>query len=540
MPSVAQFLMERLDPLVDSIFGIPGDYILNFYNQIDQKFDVINTTDEQCAGFAADAYARVHGFGVVCVTYCVGGFKLLNSVACAYAEKSPVLIISGAPGVKERHAGLLLHHAAGPYECQRRVFEHVTCASAILDDPTWAGHEIDRVIDAIQHFKQPGYLEIPRDMVDKNVKYDVYAQGTPQSFVGDPENLQEALEKSIEWISNSEKPVILAGVELARFDLGSELIKFAERTNIPVATTILGKSVVSEYHPLCLGVYGGTMSRDVVREMVETSDCVLQLGVMQTDMNLGFRPFQCNQTNVIMANTDRVRIRRSTYENVAFLEFVNSLLKSEVEPKVSVKVPRKQVTKFVPQNSPITAERLFEKIDSILDTNTAIIADVGDSLFGATDLTVRHHNHFLAPAFYTSMGNAVPGALGVQTAIPDVRPVVIVGDGAFQMTGMEISTIVRRGLNPIIIVLNNDGYGTERCLGNDGQYNDLQRWDYHRVTEVVGGGNGFLVENERELDAAMTEALADKKSVSILNVVIDRMDVTPALKRMTANLKDRV
>lgn len=541
MPTIAQFLMDRIEPLTDTIFGIPGDYVLNFYDQLNARFDVQNTTDEQCAGFAADAYARVRGFGVVCVTYCVGGFKLINPIAGAYAEKSPVLVISGAPGVKERQSSLLLHHAAGAYECQRQVFQNITCASAVLDDPSWACHEIDRVLDSIKYHKQPGYIEIPRDMVDRNVKYDVYTQGTPVSNGGDPENLAEALEKSVGWIDKSERPVILAGVEVARFNLGADLMAFAERHNIPVATTILGKSVVSEKNRLSLGIYAGGMSEDYVKDIVENSDCVLMLGVMQTDLNMAFQPFQCNQTNVIMANMGRVRVRRSTYENVPFEAFLKGLFSAAVKCKNMVDIPAKSIGAFSPNVSdPITASRLFEKINSIIDHNTAIIADVGGSLFGAADLVVHHHNLFLAPAFYTSMGSAVPSALGVQCALPDVRPIVIVGDGAFQMTGMEFSTIVKRGFNPIIFVLNNDGFGTERRLGYDGDYNDVQPWNYHKVPDVVGGGKGYIVRTEGELELAVCEALGDKKSASLINVIVDRMDATPALCRMADSLSKRV
>jgi indolepyruvate decarboxylase len=537
MPTIAQYLSERLAPKVDHIFGIPGDYVLKLFHHLAEGFDICNTTDEQCAGFAADAYARVKGLGVVCATYCVGSFKLLNPIAGAYAEKSPVLVISGAPGVKERQSGLLLHHAAGAYECQREVFRNVTCASAVLDDPIWATTEIDRVLDAIDYYKQPGYIEIPRDMVDTNVKYDVYTQGTPSTNGGDEENLAEALEKSLEWIERSERPVILAGVEVARFNFGDELFQFAERGNIPIATTMLGKSVINEHHPLAIGVYAGSMSPPDVRKVVEESDCVIMLGVLQTDINLAFAPFQCSQTNVIMANTSRVRIRRSTYESVPFHVFVPAMLKSDIGKKGAVKLPIKTPPTFhAKSGEPITVSRLFEKINATLDSSLAIIADVGDSLFGAADLTVHHRNHFLAPAFYTSMGNSIPGALGVQLALPDVRPIVIVGDGAFQMTGMELSTIVKRGLNPIVFVLNNGGYLTERCLGYDGDYNNLNSWEYHKVPEIINGGIGFLVNTEDALEVAITEALRNKTSPSIINVFLGRDDTTPALRRMADSL----
>lgn len=463
----------------------------------------------------------------------------MNPIAGAYAEKSPVLFISGSPGVKERNADFLLHHMVGPFECQRKVFEHITCASTILDDPAYAGFEIDRVIAAIRHYNQPGYIELPRDMVDQNIKYDVYVQGLPKPIQSNTENLTEALEKSVDWINRSRNPIILAGVEVARFGFGKQLVKFAERANIPMCCTLLGKSVVNEQHPLFLGIYCGGMSEQFVRETVENSDCVLMLGVMQTDMNLAFQPLKCEQTNVIFANTGRCRIRRSTYENVNFVDFAGGLLASNIDKKDKPFMPEKPVRRFSANgDKPVTSAALFDKVNSILDENMAIIADVGDSLFGASDLVVHHRHHFLAPAFYASMGFAVPAALGVETADKKVRPIVIVGDGAFQMTGMELSTIVRRGGRPIVFILNNGGYTTERFL-LDGPFNDIQVWNFHKVCEVIGGGRGYLVTTEKELDMATNDALKNNVA-SIIDVRVAKMDATPALKRMMQNLATKI
>lgn len=539
MPTIAQFLIERLSSHVDHAFGVPGDYCLNFYDQLSDAIEVIGTTDEQCAGFAADAYARVKDFGCVCATYCVGGFKLMNSLAGAYAEKSPVLFISGSPGVKERDSEMMLHHMVGAFECQHQVLKNITCASAVLDDPTRAGYEIDRVISAIKQSKQPGYLELPRDMVDKHLRYDVYEQGNPKPRSSDPENLAEAIGSALEWLSRAKSPVILAGVEVARFGLGKELVKFAERANIPIACSFLGKSVVDERHPLFLGTYCGGMSEDFVRQVVEESDCCLMLGVMQTDMNLAFQPLKCKQTNVILANMDRCRIRRSTYERVNFVDFAVGIFKSEIGKKSCIDIPRREINKFEAVSSrPITASRLFEKINSILDEHSAIVADVGDSMFGAADLVVHHRNHFVAPAFYASMGFAMPAALGVQAACPDVRPIVILGDGSFQMTGMEFSSLVRRNYRPIVFVLNNGGYTTERLL-LDGPFNDLQSWNYHRIPEVIGGGRGFLVNTEGELESAVSTAI-QSDSASLIEIRVPKTDCTPALKRMMVNLAKQV
>lgn len=542
MPTLAEFLMNSVKKRARHIFGVPGDYVLNLYHQLDKSFKVINTTDEQGAGFAADGYARVNGFGVVCVTYCVGGFKIINPIAGAYAEKSPVLVISGAPGVKERQDQILLHHAAGPYECQHNIFKNITCASAVLDNPDTACFEIERVMENMDYYKQPGYIEVPRDMVNKNVKYDAFSQnGTYYRKPHNEENLNEAIQKSIEWIKKSKNPVIWAGVELARFGFGEALMKFAERHNIPVATSLLSKSVVNEKHPLSVGVYCGGMSHQRVKDIVEKSDCVLMLGVLMTDMNLAFQPLQCDQTNVILANTGRVRVRRSTYENVEFSNFVSELLESKLECKFINSIDKVSVRHFVPQKDKlITSSRLFEKIDSILDSNMSIISDIGDSLFGAADLTVHHDHHFIASSFYASMGSSVPMALGVQCALPHVRALVIVGDGAFQMTGMEFSTIVKNKMNSIVFVLNNGGYETERHLGYDGQFNNVQPWEFHKIPEIVNGGQGYLVKTEEELENAVTNALLDKNCPAIINVVVEKLNPTPALKRMTKSLSSRV
>ena len=111
MSNVSDFLIERLENLgVRHVFGIPGDYILDFYSELweNDNIEVINTTDENHAGFAADAYARMNGVGCVCVTYSVGALKVTNAVACAYAERSPLVVISGSPGMKERENDILI------------------------------------------------------------------------------------------------------------------------------------------------------------------------------------------------------------------------------------------------------------------------------------------------------------------------------------------------------------------------------------------------------------------------------------------------
>src|SRR6478609_4797461 len=166
--TIGDYLIRQLHAHgVRHVFGIPGDYVLGFYDQMSRSklVRIINTCDEQGAGFAADAYARVKGLGAVCVTYCVGGLKVANTTAEAFAEKSPVVIISGAPGMKERDKNPLLHHKVRDFDTQKKVFEQLTIASTVLTDPQTAFQEIDRVLHAALRFKRPVYIELPRDMV---------------------------------------------------------------------------------------------------------------------------------------------------------------------------------------------------------------------------------------------------------------------------------------------------------------------------------------------------------------------------------------
>ena len=538
--SIGEYLIQRLYDLgVRHVFGIPGDYVLGFYDQlIASKIKVINTCDEQGAGFAADAYARVHGLGVVCVTYCVGGLKVANTTAEAFAEKSPVVVITGAPGMNEREKNPLLHHKVREFDTQKKVFEQLTIASTVLSDPQIAFQEIDRVLDAAIRYKRPVYIELPRDLV--------FTPGVPYpkrvrpSDSRNRKSLGEALAEATEMINAAKQPVILADVEIHRFGLQEDLLKLAEKTNIPVAATILGKSVIGEHYPFYLGVYEGAMGRDEVRRYVETSDCVIMLGAFMTDVNLGIYTARLDPGRSIYATSEKLSIRYHSYDDVGFEDFVCGLVKARLRRRAAVKMPHPEpFKKFIPTNEKMTVRRLFQRLNSFLSDNTIVVADVGDSLFGAADLYIHKRTEFLAPAYYTSMGFAIPAAIGAQTANRELRPLVLVGDGAFQMTGMELSVSIRYGLNPIVVVLNNFGYGTERQI-QDGPYNDLVPWNFHKLPEILGAGRGFLVQTEKEFDNALRAAQQDRQSFSIIDVHLDPKDRSPALERLGRNLAKRL
>jgi len=538
-PSIGQYLIQQLYAHgVRHVFGIPGDYVLGFYDQLSKsRLRIINTCDEQGAGFAADAYARVRGLGAVCVTYCVGGLKVANTTAEAFAEKSPVVVISGAPGMKERRKNPLLHHKVREFDTQKKVFEQLTVAATVLSEPQTAFQEIDRVLHAALRFKRPVYIELPRDLVDvpgipHHRTLEVHERSNRHS-------LGAALAEAGEMIQGARQPVILADVEVHRFGLQEWVLKLVEKTGIPVAATMLGKSVIGEQHPLYLGGYEGAMGREDVRRYVESSDCVILLGAFMTDINLGIYTARLDPVRSIYATSEKLSIRYHTYEEVLFKDFLTGLAGLGLSRRAPHKRPHPApIGPFRTQGGKLSVKRLFERLNGFLSANTVVVADVGDALFGAADLFIRERTEFISPAYYTSMGFAVPASVGVQLANPKLRPLVLVGDGAFQMTGMELATVARNGLNPVVVVLNNRGYGTERQM-QDGPYNDVWPWNYSRLPEVLGAGRGFIVETEAELEAALAQAQRWTESFCLLDVHLAPLDRSPALDRLAARLAKR-
>ncbi len=540
--TIGSYLIERLHEMgVDHVFGIPGDYILTLYKMLEESpIELVGMTREDSAGFAADAYARIKGLGCVCVTYCVGGLSACNSVAGAYAEKSPVVVLTGSPGMSERAKNPLLHHKVKEFSTQFEVFEKITVASAVLSDPLSAFSEIDRVLAAAVRYKRPVYLEIPRDLVTATqiVPHRPPA-GLPPS---DPSALHEAIEEAAALLQSAQRPMILADVEIHRFGLQDELIALAEGAGLPIATTILGKSVISEGHPLFVGVYEGAMGRAEVAERVEEADCLLMLGCFMTDINLGIFTAKLDPSRCIDATSEDLRIRHHHYREVRLDDFIRGLhakhlsLPHPIVPPRPSSVSEPFVT--VPEAA-MTSARLFARLNRMLGEEMIVIADIGDSLFGSADLHMTRRTDFISPAYYTSMGFAVPAAVGAGMANREHRSLVIVGDGAFQMTGMELSTIARQGLNPIVVVLNNHGYTTERFI-LEGSFNDIHDWKFHKIPEVLGAGIGIEVRTEGELDAAIERALANTSSFSLINVHLDPMDRSPALERLAARLAGQI
>jgi glyoxylate carboligase len=292
--TVASFLTQRLKQIgLRHAFGVPGDYVLTFMDRlIASGIEFVGTCNELNAGYAADAYARINGVGCVCVTWGVGGFSAMNAVAGAYAEQVPVVVLVGSPRTMQRRSSMLLHHGVGDFTTMQQAYSHITVASVLLDDAAEAPQRIDQALARCMAEKRPIMIEIPVDMVDRSCQ-------TPGPFAppsrppSDPEALHEALDEVMGLLSSASRAVILGGAELHRYGLMQDFYRLVEASALPVATTLLGKTVISENHPQAIGVYEGGTSRKEIRDIVENSDVLLCLGAWVSDINFGLQTRAC-------------------------------------------------------------------------------------------------------------------------------------------------------------------------------------------------------------------------------------------------------
>jgi indolepyruvate decarboxylase len=538
-PTVGEFLFDYLyDRGVTHAFGLPGDFALPIFRWLDRsKIKLITMTHEPSVGFAADGYARMKGLGVACVTYCVGGLNLLNPVACAYAEKSRVLVISGGPGTNDRRLDPLLHHKVRTFDTQRRIFEEVTCATAVLLDAATAASEIMRVVQEVQAQCRPGYIEIPYDIVDRPIHLP-HPRKSPLP-VSDPENLDACLKEAAGMIGRARQPVIVADVELHRHGLTDLAVAMAEKFHIVIAATLLSKSVISETHPNYIGVYSGGLSEPACQNYVETSDCAILLGAFISDVFLGLNTARLDRKNCILATTEKTRIGLHGYDHILFKDFLEGLRDAPIRPKAPLKNPnpaaRLKPLTAKERAEPLDVETFFRIVGLTMKEGTTVVCDTGDVLIGAIGLRTSKRNHFLAAAYYLSMGFGAPAAIGAMAADPGGRTIAIVGDGAFQMTGMELSTAAKEGFKPIVCIINNDGYGTQRHI-IDGKFNNIHPWKYTRICDLLGYGKAARVATKGGLEAVLKKAFADESRMYLIEAVVPRDDCSRALLRFATQM----
>jgi len=503
-----EYLLERLaDYNVDHLFGIPGDYVIPFFTEAEKTgIRMVTTTHEPSAGFAADGYARVKGLGVAVATWGVGALNMVNAAAQAFAERSPVLFISGAPEIDGRSPDRLLHHVIRNWDTQLQIFKEVTCASANLTDRSQVCEQIDTVLYEVMRLRRPGYIEIPRDISRSDVEKRSAVRRAEKRGPPSRDQLSRVTAQIVQLINESKLPVIYAGVEIERFNLRSELIRLAKKVNLPVTTSLLGKSVFPETHPNFAGMYLGAIGSQVARDLVEKSDCVLLLGGFMTDFDSGFFTVRIRDENLILADASQVRVHGEVYPDITLTDLIRSLLLSHGFTPRNLSLPKTEAKEAPPCSSELTSQTIVKELNSFIRDDMVAVADVGDCLFSCLDLQV---NKFIAPAFYASVGFGVPAGIGVGLADPTRRPVILVGDGGFQMTGVELCTAKKLEQNPIVIVFDDGYYGTLRAFGPELKSFELAGWDYVSVGKALGC-DGSSASTPLEFRDSLRSALESK------------------------------
>lgn len=542
--------MDMCDALIQSLwnrgvqkaFGVPGDYVLGLFDRIERSpLQMMCMAGEEGAGFAADAHARLQGLGVAIVTYGVGALKLMNPVAGAYAEHSPLLVISGAPGVREQQNHPLLHHSIRSLDTQQRLFSEICVDTARLDSPASCVEEINRVLDTIMKKSRPGYLELPRDRLTCALPNFISAPTTGFALQIS-EVHRQAAQNIRQWLMSRQRPVVLAGVEVNRFGLQSCLEQFLDSTGLPFATTLTGKSILSEQHPGFIGIYEGAMSSKECLEIVEGSDGLLILGAPLNDIDTGIFTHHFNpRTTVIVDSNQGIHSPIGDYEEVDLNSFLHALAENPDEDtrfsSSFLKISREEFKPHAKQS--LCIARVFNAINTALEDDTVVIVDPGDAMFAAADLQTHAANEFLSNGYWASMGFAIPAALGCCAADSSRRPLVLLGDGAFLMSAMELASLARYHIPAIIMVLDNQGYGTERPM-LDGAFNDIAPVDHMGLAQSMGIQKAARVKDEIGFWHQFREFMADREGPALLSVELPVHDKSLALQRLTEELGHRV
>ncbi len=543
--TVCRYLLSRLQEIgVKHLFGVPGDYVLDFLDEvITSPTRWVGNCNELNAGYAADGYARMNGVGAAVVTYGVGGLSILNAAAGAFAEHVPLIVISGAPPARRRESGALVHHLVSNYYVQLEIFRKVTTDAAILTDPNTAPDQIDHVIRSCIAWKLPIYLEVPVDIASAPCR-PPRELPDPARLSSDEDSLAECVSEAVEMFNRSNHPLMLVGEELLRFGLGREALHLVETAELPFATMLSSKSVLPELHPQFVGIYQGGWSQEVVRRQVEDSDCLLSLGVWMTDLDTGLFSANLDNRRMIAAGGGQVRISNHYYRQIQLGDFIRGLVLA-VQPRSYLAShpagsyhPKKL---FVPEASCIlTAPRLYECLNHFLNDRMVLLAEPGDAFCAAPEFHIEEAENLIVQGYYSSIGYCTPAALGVALARPEKRPVVLTGDGAFQVTAQEVSTLIRERCPALILIINNDGYLIERVLHKDGPYNDIQMWQYSRLPDVFDNGShavGIRVTTEEELEQAMKIATQEKNKLVLIEACLPNRDYSPGLGRLVETFR---
>ncbi|KAF2685848.1 pyruvate decarboxylase [Lentithecium fluviatile CBS 122367] len=549
---VAEYLFKRLHEVgVRSIHGLPGDYNLVALDYIKPAgLSWVGNCNELNAGYAADGYARVKGVAAIVTTFGVGELSAVNALAGAYSEYVPVIHIVGYPSTTAQRDGLLLHHTLGngDFHAFSKMSAQISCAVSLLNDPHEAATLIDNAIRECILKSRPVYISLPTDIVQKKVDGDRLKTPLDLSYPpNDPEKEDYVVDVVLKYLHAAKNPIILVDACAIRHRALAETHELIEKSGLPVFVTPMGKGAVSENLPNYGGVYAGDGSNKGVRERVESADLVLSIGGIKSDFNTAGFTYRVSQLNTIDFHSYAVKVRYSEYPGVRMNGVLTKVaqkmgkLNIEQGPTPNNDIPDDEIMSPSPT---ITQAWFWPNLGQWLDPNDIIITETGTANFGIWETRFPKNVTAISQVLWGSIGYATGACQGAALAAKEMgikRTILFTGDGSFQLTAQEVSTMLRNKLNPIIFVICNNGYTIERFIhGWEDSYNDVQEWKYKDLPAAFGALPGqvatYRVETKDEVMSLFKNdefASGDNQKLRFVELVM-KWDDAPAALRSTA------
>jgi indolepyruvate decarboxylase len=466
------------------------------------------------------------------VTYGAGAFNIVNAVAGAYAERSPVVVVAGAPGASDRASGYMLHHQARTIDTQLNVFREITCDQAVLSDPATAPAEIARVLRSARERSLPVYIECPRDMVSAPCER---VPVLPR-LTANEDALAECADEIAARLKAATSAAIMVDVEVRRYGVEEAVAALARKLKLPVVTTFMGRGLLEHASDVVAGTYLGAAGEPSVTKLVERADALLLLGVIVCDTNFALSHRVLDPRRTMLAIDREVRIGHHVYPAIPLDALIAALTK-RAGGAPSRKQPARLHTQYPrglnADGNPITPSDIARGINDLFDRHgpMPMTADMGDCLFTAMEI---EHTALAAPGYYAGMGFGVPAGIGV--AATGLRPLILVGDGAFQMTGWELGNCRRYGFDPIVVLFNNCSWEMLRTFQPESEFNDLDDWHSANIAREIGG-HGARVTTRRELVDALEAAVKRRGTFSLIEVMLPRGLTSDTLSRFVAGFK---
>ena len=549
--TIADYLFDRIaEAGATEIFGVPGDFNLTFLDNIlaSDKLRWVGNTNELNAGYAADGYARERGFAAMVTTFGVGELSAINATAGSFAEYAPVLHIVGAPSTALQDSKGRIHHTLGDgvFNHFIKMVEPVTVARAQIT-PDNAASEIDRVIRLILKKHRPGYLMLSPDVA----KTPIYPPTT--KLVDSEENItsQAALadfKEALKAFLPNKTTTLMADLMVHRLGLQNQLKALIADTDIPYTTLSWGKTLLDENSSRWAGTYAGVASRPVVKDMVENCECLIKIGVQYTDTTTAGFSQDIDENAVVDLHYERASIAGKNFAPIALKDALQVL--HEVMTS-GIKIVAKQFCEEVKpheqhgkDDEPIRQDDLWHIIADALDDKNLVFSEQGTAYFGISDVRLPEGVTSYGQPMWGSIGYTLPASLGGAIASPHKRSILLIGDGSALLTIQEIAVMIQERINPVIVLINNNGYTVERAIHGENQYyNDIPKCDWHLMPKAFGAtdDNSLLLKAETagELKAALKQAAATKDKLVMLEVIADKHDIPPLLADICAALKPK-